>query len=108
MKDIIDEVGIAFFSQEEVNTLGEQAVKFVEESLERIVDSKKTQKEAEEDEDNDDFDQDDIAVYKQEIKTEYECQINAAEVIGILLKTHKEFIAPLVSQLRAKTLPEAF
>jgi len=56
MKDIIDEVGVAFFSQEEVNTLGEQAVKFVEESLERIVDSKKTQKEAEEDEDNDDFD----------------------------------------------------
>jgi len=30
------------------------------------------QKEAEEDEDNEDFDQDDLAVYKDEIKNEYD------------------------------------
>lgn len=66
------------------------------------------QKEAEEDEDNEDFDQDDLAVYKDEIKNEYDLQINAAEVMGILMKTHPTLVAPLISQLRSKTLNEAF
>lgn len=97
IKDVIEEAGSAFFNQEECNVLSEATVKMVDKSLERIEESKKLAKEAEDDDDNEDFDQDDLAVYKDEIKTEYELQINAAEVMGVLMKTHPTFVAPLIT-----------
>ena len=34
------------------------------------------------------FDEEDIASFKEEIKVEYDCQIAAASLMGILMKTH--------------------
>jgi hypothetical protein len=80
----------------------------VAKSLERIDESNKAQKEAEEDEDNEDFDDDDIEVFKDEVKSEYELQLNAAEVMGILMKTHPTMVGELVSTLRNEVLTAAF
>jgi len=44
----------------------------VEKSLERIDESRKLMKEAEEDEDNEDAEEDDKAIFMDDIKTEYE------------------------------------
>ena len=72
IKDIVDEAGSGLFNQDEVNVLSEATIKMVEKSLERIDESRKLMKEAEEDEDNEDAEEDDKAIFMDDIKTEYE------------------------------------
>lgn len=72
IKDIVDEAGTGLFNQDEVNVLSEATIKMVEKSLERIDESRKLMKEAEEDEDNEDAEEDDKAIFMDDIKTEYE------------------------------------
>ena len=43
-----------------------------------------------------------------ENSNEYDLQLGAAELMGALFKTHKEFVAGLVQQLRNELLPECF
>ena len=51
----------------------------------------------EEVEDEDDvLDADDMALIKEENSNEFDLQIAAAELMGILFKTHKTFVNPLV------------
>lgn len=72
IKDIVEEAGSGLFNQDEVNVLSEATIKMVEKSLERIDESRKLMKEAEEDEDNEDAEEDDKAIFMDDIKTEYE------------------------------------
>lgn len=72
IKDIVDEAGSGLFNQDEVNVLSEATIKMVEKSLERIDESRNLMKEAEEDEDNEDAEEDDKAIFMDDIKTEYE------------------------------------
>lgn len=72
IKDIVEEAGSGLFNQDEVNVLSEATIKMVEKSLERIDESRNLMKEAEEDEDNEDAEEDDKAIFMDDIKTEYE------------------------------------
>ena len=60
-----------------------------------------------EDED-DQLDEDDLALIKEENSNEFDLQIAAAELIGILFKTHKESVAGLVQTLRNEVIPSCF
>ena len=79
----------------------------VEKSLERVEENKKTEKEEPEDED-DELDAEDLALLKEENNNEHDLQLAAAELIGILFKTHKNDVAPLVQKLRSEVLVQAF
>lgn len=106
-KDIIDEVGPGLMTPEEVAHIGEKSVSMVEKSLERIEENNKTQKEEPEDED-DELDAEDLALLKEENSNEHDLQLAAAELMGVLFKTHKESVAPLVEKLRNEVLVAAF
>lgn len=58
--------------------------------------------EAEEDER---LDEEDMAVFKDEIKEENELQVALVELIGILFKTHKEYCGPLSQKIINEVLP---
>ena len=80
---------------EEVKMLGEKSIAMVNKSLERVEENKKTEKEEPEDED-DVLDDEDLALLKEENNNEHDLQLAAAELIGILFKTHKDFVGELV------------
>jgi len=88
--------------------LGNATIAMVDKSLERIAESNVAKREAEEDEDNEDFDDDDVEVFKDEVKAEYELQLNCAEVMGILMKTHPANVNNMIGTLRQQTLTAAF
>ena len=63
----------------------------------------------EEVEDEDDvLDADDMALIKEENSNEFDLQIAAAELMGILFKTHKNFVNPLVQRLRNEVIPACY
>ena len=63
----------------------------------------------EEVEDEDDvLDADDMALIKEENSNEFDLQIAAAELMGILFKTHKQFVNPLVQRLRNEVIPACY
>jgi len=73
IKDIIDEAGPGFYGQEEIDGISTSIIGLVDKSLERIDASKKEEKELKEDSDEgEEFGEDDAAMYKEEIKIEYE------------------------------------
>ena len=45
---------------------------------------------------------------KEENNNEFDLQFAAAELIGILFKTHINFVANLVSKLQTEIIPAAF
>lgn len=106
-KDIIDEAGPGLMAQEEVQHLGEKAVGIVEKSLKRIAENNALPNEEVEDED-DALDADDLALIKEENSNEFDLQIAAAEFMGALFKTHRDFVGPLVQQLRNDLIPACF
>ena len=67
----------------------------VEKSLQRITENNNLPNEEVEDED-DVLDADDMALIKEENSNEFDLQIAAAELMGVLFKTHKQFVDPLV------------
>ena len=67
----------------------------VDKSLQRITENNNLPNEEVEDED-DVLDADDMALIKEENSNEFDLQIAAAELMGILFKTHKQFVDPLV------------
>ena len=67
----------------------------VDKSLQRITENNNLPNEEVEDED-DVLDADDMALIKEENSNEFDLQIAAAELMGILFKTHKQFVNPLV------------
>ena len=79
----------------------------VNKSLDRITENNNLPNEEAEDED-DVLDADDMALIKEENSNEFDLQIAAAELMGILFKTHKPFIAPLVTRLRNEVIPACY
>lgn len=60
-------------------------------------------------EDEDDaLDADDLALIKEENSNEYDLQIAAAELMGTLFKTHRDFVSGLVASLRNEIIPACF
>lgn len=109
-KDIIDECGQGFLTAEDVSDLGTKAVRIVTKSLERVAENCQADKNwaAEKEDDDEDFDDEDYAMIKEENNNEFDLQFAAAELMGILFKTHKEFVAELVGTLQSSMLPAAF
>ena len=97
-------------TNEEVDLIGEKAVRIVTKSLERINENNEADKNwaKEKDADDEDFDDDDYAMIKEENNNEFDLQFAAAELIGILFKTHINFVANLVSKLQTEIIPAAF
>lgn len=54
------------------------------------------------------LDADDLALIKEENSNEFDLQIAAAELMGALFKTHRDFVAPLVQRLRTELIPACF
>ena len=106
LKEIIDEAGSGLFSAEEVNHLGLKMVEHVDRSNQRIKDNKDYSKQEAEDED-DELDAEDLALLKAENSNEYDLQTSAAEIIGTLFKTHKDFVANVVNECKTKVIPQA-
>ena len=106
-KDIIDEAGEGFMNAEEVQHLGEKSLDLVAKSLERIASNNAINNDEAEDED-DVLDADDMAMIKEENSNEFDLQIAAAELMGALFKTHKQFVNGLVMKLRNEVIPECF
>ena len=106
-KDIIDEAGPGLMTQEEVSHLAEKALGMVTKSLARIEENNKINNDEAEDED-DVLDEDDLALIKEENSNEHDLQISTAELMGVLFKTHKDFVGGLVQKLRAEVIPECF
>ena len=87
--------------------LGEKSIDIISKSLQRIAQNNALPNEEVEDED-DALDADDLALIKEENSNEYDLQIAAAELMGVLFKTHSQFVAGLVARLRNEIIPECF
>jgi hypothetical protein len=107
LKEIIVECGNGFMSQEEVQELGDSGIRIINKSLDRIKELDQIKDETPEEEDEA-LDQEDLALLKEEGKTEYDLQLAAAEMLGCLFKTHNQFVAAIVETLRTQTLTSAF
>jgi len=106
-KDVIDEAGQGLMTAEEVAHLGEKAIDIVTKSLTRIQQNNAINNDEAEDED-DVLDADDMALIKEENSNEFDLQIAAAEMMGALFKTHRDFVSGLVARLRNEIIPECF
>lgn len=88
-------MGLNYLSQQEVDFLGEKAIRIISKSLERIKELEDIKKEEVEDEDEQ-LDEEDMNLIKDEGNTEYDLQIAAAELIGSLFKTAPNMVTALV------------
>ena len=92
---------------EEVAHLGEKSIDIINKSLMRIAQNNALPQEEVEDED-DVLDADDLALIKEENSNEFDLQIAAAELMGVLFKTHSQFVSGLVQRLRTEINPACF
>jgi hypothetical protein len=88
-------------TQEEVRELGDKCFRIVNKSLERVNENNQADKNwaAEKEDDDEDFDAEDYALVKEENNNEFDLQFAAAELMGILFKTHISFVAEIVQRL---------
>ena len=107
VREIILEMGTNYLNQQEVDFLGERAIRIISKSLERIKELDDIKKEEVEDED-DKLDGEDMNLIKDEGNNEYDLQIAAAELMGSLFKTAPTMVAALVQILRQTVLNDAF
>ena len=107
MKDCIEEIGPGFLNQEQISFLSNYLMEMITASLGRILENEKMKQEEVEDED-DELEEGDLALLKEENNNEHDLQLTIAEMFGALFKTHKELVGPLVQELRANVLPNAF
>ena len=107
VREIILEMGTNYLNQQEVDFLGERAIRIITKSLERIKELDDIKKEEVEDED-DKLDEEDMNLIKDEGNNEYDLQIAAAELMGSLFKTAPTMVAALVQILRQTVLNDAF
>jgi len=100
-------MGTNYLNQQEVDFLGERAIRIITKSLERIKELDDIKKEEVEDED-DKLDEEDMNLIKDEGNNEYDLQIAAAELMGSLFNTAPTMVAALVQILRQTVLNDAF
>jgi hypothetical protein len=99
VKEILNEMGPDFLSQQEVDFLGDRAMTIIKKSLERIKELEEIKQEEAEDED-DQLDAEDLNMIKDEGNNEYDLQIAAAELIGSLFKNAPTMVTAIVQTLR--------
>ena len=99
VKEILNEMGPGFLSQQEVDFLGERSMTIIKKSLERIKELEEIKQEEAEDED-DQLDAEDLNLIKDEGNNEYDLQIAAAELIGSLFKNSPTMVTAIVQPLR--------
>jgi importin-5 len=68
--------------------------------------TRKMEKEEADAEDDDRLDEDDLAIFKDEIKEENELQCGLVEILGLLFKTHKLHCRPLVDKVLTEIIPK--
>jgi Importin repeat 6 len=111
MKDIIDEVGTGFMTQDIVDALTTQILDMVKKSDARVIENnlmgKKEGDEGEGEEEDEDDEDDAKEMIKEENRSEYDLQLSISEIIGTIFKTHKGLVSNLLNTLFTTILPEA-
>jgi hypothetical protein len=106
IKEVIDEVGAGFLTQETIDALYKQLVDMYYKSNQRINENNELAKNEDKDDEDDEIDQDELEVIKEENKNEYDLQLSIAEIIGIIFKTHAAFSGNIVQNLFETLLTE--
>ena len=88
--------------------MADKSIDIVNKSLERITENNNLPNEQEIEDEDDALDADDLAMIKEENSNEYDLQIAAAELMGALFKTHRDFVSALVARLRNEVIPACF
>jgi len=104
-KEIIDHCGNDYMTQAEVEHIGDFSITIVEKSLKRIEENEKLKEEEPEDED-DQLDNEDLKMLQEESSNEHDLQLTAAELMGVLFKTHKQHCGKLVEVLKSTFVPQ--
>ena len=107
-KDVIDEAGPGLMTQDEVKHIGDKSFDIINKSLERITQNKNIPNEHEVEDEDDALDADDLQLIEHENADEYDLQIAAAELMGALFKTHRDFVGEVVQRLRGELIPACF
>ena len=92
---------------EEVDKVANKSVEIINKSVVRIAENNALPDQQQEDED-DEFNADDLALLKEENTNEFNLQVASAELMGILFKTHRDFVSNLVTTLRTEIIPACF
>lgn len=95
-------------TQEEVKHIGDKSFDIINKSLERITQNKNIPNEHEVEDEDDALDADDLQLIEHENADEYDLQIAAAELMGALFKTHRDFVGEVVQRLRTELIPACF
>ena len=96
---IIEDCG-AFLAQDEFEKLTSKIVRVLNESEGRKSENEKFKEESE-------LEEEELFTLDEENEAEDALQIELAELIGVLFKTHKELALPLISILKFDILPKA-
>lgn len=105
VKEIMEAAGNNLMQPESVQEFYKKIFEFVYQSEARCNDTRRQEKEELEAEEDERLDDEDMAVFKDEIKEENELQVALVELVGILFKTHKQYCAPLAEKIITEVLP---
>ncbi|EGR29723.1 importin 5, putative [Ichthyophthirius multifiliis] len=98
MKSCIENTG-DFMTSEELVNLSQKTVKLLLDSDKRKAESEKWKTEQE-------VDDDEKEIYEEEVHLEEDLQVQIAELIGVLFKTHKQKTLPFAQDLYSEVLPK--
>ena len=108
LKDIIDEIGNDFMSQEIVDALAVKIIDMYRKSDARIEENNMIAKKDEGvEEDEEDDEEDDKEMIKEENRSEYDLQFSLSEIIGTIFKTHSTKVNNLLQTLFNEILYQA-
>ena len=92
MKDCIEEVGQKFMSPDEISNINQKIFKLLVDSDNRKTENEKFKK-------LEDVEKEEIELLDEDNSCEEDLHVAIAELIGVLFKTHKELMLPLVEIL---------
>ena len=98
IKSILEEVK-NFLTMEEINQMGEELMKLMQESDVRKDENEQLKK-------NEEADDGDITLLEEDIECEDDVQVSVCEVIGTIFETHKEKALELMKALYDEVLPK--
>lgn len=99
MKECIEVCG-SFLSQQELSEFSKHVFKFLSESDKRKMEDEKTKLQ-------DDMEDDDIELLDQEVEVEEDLQVQIAELLGILFKTHQQESMEIANYIYTTILPQS-
>ena len=108
VKEVIEEIGSGFLTQETIDALYGQIVEQYYKSQQRINENNELAKKDETaDEEDGEVDKDELEAIREENKNEYDLQLSIAELIGVLFKTHPQLSSIIVQDLFNTLLRES-